>query len=127
MKHELNITNQERYHIVMVVIPILPGKAESWRRFRQELEGSRQKEFVAWCDHLDLKLRQIWLNDTPGGAVVLLNIDVVDQNSALAQLADATQPFDRWLRAQVLALHGLDLTKIAQATRHSIQRKEACL
>jgi hypothetical protein len=127
MKHELNIANHERHHIVTVVISILPGKAEPWRRFRQELEGSRQKEFVTWCDHLGLKLRQIWLNDTSGGAVVLLNIDVADQNSALAQLVDATQPFDCWLRAQILALHGLDLAKIAQATRRSLQRKEQCL
>ncbi len=127
MKCELNIANQERRHVMTVLIPILPGKAEPWRRFRQELQGSRQKEFVAWCDHLSLKLRQIWLNDTPGGAVVLLSIDVADQNAALAHLADATQPFDRWLREQVLALHGLDLAKIAQATRRSLQRKEICL
>lgn len=127
MQREFNIANQERRRVMTVVIPILPGKAEPWRRFRQELQGSRQKEFAAWCDHLDLKVRQIWLNDTPGGAVVLLSIDFADQNAALAQLADATQPFDRWLREQALALHGLDLAKFAQATRGSLQQKEACL
>lgn len=59
MKHELNIANHERHHIVTVVIPILPGKAEPWRRFRQELQGSRRQAFVAWCDHLGLKVQQI--------------------------------------------------------------------
>lgn len=127
MKRKLNIANHNRRHIVTVVIPILPGKAEPWRRFRQELQGSREKEFVAWCGHLGLQLRQIWLNDTPGDAVVLLSLDGADQNSVLAQLADAAQPFDCWLRAQVSALPGLDLAKIAQATRRSLQRKEQCL
>lgn len=121
MNRELCFTNYEGHHVVTVVIPILPGKAEAWRRFRQELDGSRHSAFAEWCDRLGLNLRQIWLNDTPGGAVVVLNLDVADQEAALAQVADATQPFDRWLRDQVLALHGLDLTKIAQATRRSLQ------
>lgn len=116
-----------RHNFVTVIIPILPGKAEAWRRFRQELQGSRRQAFVAWCERLGLKVRQIWLNDTPGGAVVLLNLDVADQEAALAQVAGAPQPFDYWLRDQVLALHGLDLTKIAQATKRSLQRKEARL
>ena len=127
MNQELNFTNHERRQVVTVVIPILPGQAEAWRRFRQELQGSRHQAFVTWCERLGLKVRQIWLNDTLGGAVVVLNLDVADQEAALAQVTDATQPFDRWLRDQVLALHGLDLTKIAQRTGRSLQRKEARL
>lgn len=116
MKRELDIANYERRHMVTVVIPILPGKAEAWRRFQQELEGSRRKDFRNWCHQMDLMLRQIWLRDTPGGAVAVLNLQVADQEAALAKVADATQPFDQWLRDQILSLHGFDLTKIAQAS-----------
>lgn len=116
MKRELDIASYKRRHTVIVVIPILPGKAEAWRRFQQELEGSRQKDFMNWCHQMDLMLRQIWLSDTPGGAVAVLNLQVADQEAALAKVADATQPFEHWLRDQILSLHGLDLTKIARAS-----------
>jgi hypothetical protein len=120
MNQEHSLATHNRPDAVTLVIPILPGQAEPWRRFRQEMEGSRRQAFVAWCQRLGLTVQQIWLNDTPGGAVVVLKLEVTDQEAALAQVADASRPFDRWLRNQVLALHGLDLSKIAQATRRSL-------
>jgi len=123
MNQEHSFAAHNRPDAVTLVIPILPGQAEAWRRFRQELEGSRRQAFVAWGERLGLTVQQIWLNDTPGGAVVVLNLEVADQEAVLVQLADASQPFDRWLRDQVLALHGLDLSKIAQATRRSLRMK----
>ena len=116
MKRELNIVNSERRHIVTVVMPILPGKAEAWRRFKQELEGSRQEDFTNWCHQMDLTIGKIWLSDTPGGAVAVLNLQLADQEAAVAKLADTTQPFEHWLRDQILSLHGLDLTKIARTS-----------
>lgn len=116
MKRELDSASYKRRHIVTVVIPILPGKAEAWRRFQQELEGSRRKEFMNWCDRMDLMLGQIWLSDTPGGAVAVLNLQIADQEATLVKVANATQPFEHWLRDQALSLHGLDLTKIARAS-----------
>ena len=123
MNQEHSLATHNRPDAVTLVIPILPGQAEAWRRFRQELEGSRRQAFVAWCHRLGMMVQQIWLIDTPGGAVLVLKLEVTDQEAALVQVAKASQPLDRWLRNQVLALHGLDLSKIAQATRRSLLTK----
>jgi len=59
---------------VTLVVPILPGKAEAWRRFGQELEGSRRADFEAWCRQCGLHLTGWHLYDTPGGAIIILQL-----------------------------------------------------
>jgi hypothetical protein len=67
-----------------------------------------------------LHLEQVWLHETPGGTAVIVSLSVGDGKAVLARLAQTLTPFDRWLRQQVLTLHGLDLPNIAQATGYSL-------
>ncbi len=104
----------------MLIIPVMPNKEEAWRRFMQELQGSQGRAFRVWCRQLDLLVEQVWLNETPGGTAVIVNLSVGDSKAALARLAKMRTPFERWLRQQILTLHGLDLLKIAQAASYSL-------
>lgn len=104
----------------MVIIPVMPHKEEAWRRFIQELQGSRGRAFRVWCRRLELDVEQIWLNETPGGTVVIVKLTIGDRETTLKRLADMRTPFERWLRQQILTLHGLDLLKITQAAGHSL-------
>ena len=104
----------------MLIIPVMPNKEEAWRRFIQELQGSQGRAFRVWCRQLDLLVNQVWLNETPGGTAVIINLSVGNREAALARLAKTLTPFDHWLRHQILTLHGLDLIKIAQATNDSL-------
>jgi hypothetical protein len=61
-------------------------------------------------------VKQIWLNETAGGTAVIVNLTVRNSKTALVRLADMQTPFERWLRQQILTLHGLDVIRIAQAT-----------
>ena len=104
----------------MLIIPVLPNKEEAWRRFMQALQGSHGRAFRIWCRQLDLLVEQVWLYETPGGTTVVINLTTGDSKAALARLAKMGTPFDRWLRQQILTLHGLDLLKIAQAANYSL-------
>jgi hypothetical protein len=104
----------------MLIIPVMPNKEEAWRRFVQALQGSQSQAFAVWRRQLDLHIEQAWLYETPGGTAVIVNLSIGDSQTALARLAKMGTPFERWLRQQILTLHGLDLMKIAQATNDSL-------
>ena len=103
-----------------LIIPILPGKAEAWRRFGQELEGSRRADFAAWCSQCGLHLTNWHLYDTPGGAIVFLQLQIADVVQTLTAFTAGEMSFQAWLQEQLLTLHGLDLQRFSQA----IQRVE---
>lgn len=106
--------------MTMLIVPMMPNKEEAWRRFMQELQGSQRQAFRLWCRRLSLEVKQVWLNETPGGTAVIVNLNVHNSKTALARLADVQTPFDHWLRQQILTLHGMDLHKLIQATSHSV-------
>jgi hypothetical protein len=95
---------------VYVVAPILPGKAEAWRRFMQEMLGSRRGEYEEARRRLGLRLEQAWISETRQVASGVVVIEADSLARGLADFLASTHPFDRWLREQLLVLHGLDLT-----------------
>jgi hypothetical protein len=99
---------------VVLVAPILPGKAEAWRRFTQEMLGSRRRDYEASRRRLGIRAEHAWISESPRGdlaimTLVLTEVERLDQ--VLARLAASEHPFDRWLRRQMLELHGLDVTQ----------------
>lgn len=102
--------------MTIVIIPVFPNRAEAWRRFIQELQGSQGRAFRNWCRQLELFVEQVWLHETPGGTSVVVNLTIGDREAVLDRLAKMLTPFEQWLRQQILMLHGLDLETIAQAT-----------
>jgi hypothetical protein len=108
-------------------ISILPGKVEAWRRFGQELEGSRLADFEAWCSQCGLHLTGWHLYDTPGGAIIFLQLQIADVVGTLTAITNGEMSFQSWLQQQILTLHGLDLQRFSQAiqrTEWNARRKE---
>jgi hypothetical protein len=94
---------------IYVAIPILPSQAEAWRRFVQELQGPQQRAWAAWCRRVGLGQLRVRLQTTPQRAVVLLRARFTQTDSWLSSIVDDKAPFDRWLREQIRALHGVDI------------------
>lgn len=90
------------------VFPVLPGKDGVARSFAQELAGPRRREL----DDLERRCgvdREIWtLQQTPDGPAILVFFDG-DIDKTFATLANATDEFTVWYRAQVFEIGGLDL------------------
>ncbi|MCI0529822.1 MAG: hypothetical protein L0Y56_20455 [Nitrospira sp.] len=96
---------------VIVVAPILPGKAEAWRRFMQEMGGARCQEYEVSRRRLGIQVERAWISETRQETIGIIIIEADHREEALAALATSDHLFDRWFREQLLTLQGLDLTR----------------
>ena len=103
----------------MIVLPLLPGQSEAWRRFLQELQGSRRAEFDAACRMWGIRSLALWLALSRTADLVVVQVALAgDLPEAEEQFAPSKQPFDRWITERARELHGLDL-------RHAFTRYRA--
>jgi quercetin dioxygenase-like cupin family protein len=100
---------------MIVMLPLLPGKQEAWRQCCQTLQGSRRHEYAASLQRLGIVRQAIWLAPTAHADVVYLYLNAERYERMATALATSAHPFDRWLRKQLLELHGLDLAQLARS------------
>ena len=88
---------------------LLPDKTEDWRRWTQEIAGTRLNEFQASRKHLGITREASFLQQTPVGDMGVLYIEAEDIAHALQRLATSQDPFDVLFRQKTREFFGLDL------------------
>ncbi len=81
------------------------------RAIAAELSGPRRAGLLASRARLGITSEQVWLRQTPNGTFAVAVLKASDILAALARLATSQDPFDRWWRAEIEAIHGLDLSQ----------------
>ena len=99
---------------IVLTFPILNGKVEAWRRFCQELSGSRQKPFEASRQLLGITRERLALVETAFGATAVTTFEAPDVAQALGQIIASDLTFDVWYREKLLELHGVNLAGYEQ-------------
>lgn len=99
---------------IVLTFPIVAGKVEAWRRFCQELSGSRRQTYEASRRRLGITREQLVLVETAFGAAAVTTLEAPDVDRALGQIIASGLPFDRWYREQVRELHGINLAGYEQ-------------
>ena len=99
---------------IVLTFPILDGKVEAWRRFCQELSGSRQKPFEASRQRLGITRERLALVETAFGATAVTTFEAPDVAQALGQIIVSELPFDVWYRDKLQELHGVNLAGYEQ-------------
>jgi hypothetical protein len=89
--------------------PILPGKAEAFKRFSQEMLGPHRREYEASRQRKGVRVERAYLQQTPQGDIAILYCEVDDPAHFFQELGTSNDPFDRWFRQQALDIHGIDL------------------
>lgn len=92
-----------------LVLLILPGKEEAWRRFYQELAGTRRAEYEQSRRQLGIIREQAWIVQTHLGELLIAYLEVEHLEQMLPTLLVSDHPFDGWFRQQCQSLHGLDM------------------
>jgi hypothetical protein len=83
---------------------------EPWRRFLQELSGSRHEEYKESRLRLGITAEYVWLAPKPsGGGVAIVRLEAEDPEQTLRELAASETPFDSWYATQMRRLFGWDL------------------
>ncbi|HEX2993269.1 MAG TPA: hypothetical protein VHP14_00500 [Anaerolineales bacterium] len=94
---------------IILTFPIVAGKVEAWRRFCQELSGSRRQAYETSRRRLGITREQLVLIETAFGSAAVTTLEAPDVDRALGQIIASKLPFDRWYREQVRELHGINL------------------
>jgi hypothetical protein len=108
----MNEARQNGISALSCVLPILPGKQEAWRRFCQELAGSRHGEYEWSRQRLGITKECIWFAQMPQGEMAIVYLEMEHPERVIVQLAISALPFDRWFRSQLLELHGVDVSQM---------------
>lgn len=96
---------------VAYVLPILPGKADAWRRVAGEALGPRLRQ------HEDSRLpngasrEMAWIQPTPDGEVLTMFLEGDDPVGAQRKLMESKGPHDVWFKKQVQDVTGVDLNR----------------
>ena len=102
---------------IVLTFPLLSGKVEAWRRFCQELAGSRRPMYTASRRRLGVTREQMTLRETPLGSTATTTLEAPDMARVLGELILSPLPFESWYRERWQELHGISLTSYAPDTR----------
>jgi hypothetical protein len=93
-------------------VPILSGGEEKWRRFLQELAGSRREEYEDLRRRLGITGQKVWLVRSRRVETAITYLECEEPRSIAARLAASTHPFDVWLKERLAEFHGCDLARL---------------
>jgi hypothetical protein len=99
---------------IVLTFPILTGKVEAWRRFCQELSGSRLQMYITSRRRMGITYERVALVESAYGSTAVTTLEAVDLDRALGQIVTSILPFDRWYRERVQELHGVDIAGYKQ-------------
>jgi hypothetical protein len=99
---------------IVLTLPILAGKVEAWRRFCQELSGSRRQSYEASRQRLGITFERLALVETAFGSIAVTTLEAHDVDRALGQIIASEIPFDVWYRERLQKLHGINLAGYEQ-------------
>lgn len=94
-----------------MTLPLLLGKTESWKRWVQEMAGTRLSEFQASRKRLGITKEVSFLQQTPQGDLAILYIEAEDMARAFQGFATSQDPFDVLFRQKTQEFFGLDLAQ----------------
>ena len=94
---------------IVLTFPILGDKVEAWRRFCQELAGSRRQAYQASRQRLGITLERLAIVETTFGATSVTTLEAPDIPRALGLMIHSKSPFDIWYRERLQELHGVHL------------------
>ena len=97
-----------------LTLPLGAGKVEAWRRFCQELSGSRRQPYEASRRRLGITRERLALVESPFGASAVTTLEAADVSLALAELIGSNLPFESWYRERLQDLHGVILSRFEQ-------------
>jgi len=95
--------------LLVFAVPILPGRMDRFQAFVRELAGPRKADFAASRRRHGVHERSFH-QQTPEGDLVIATLEGRDPALALKGFGEDDDAFAHWFKAEVMAIHGVDLT-----------------
>jgi hypothetical protein len=99
--------------VSLFVWQVSADQEEPWRRFLQELSGSRHEEYAESRQRRNISAESVWFAPKPsGGGIAILCLEADDLERALRELTESEGSFDIWFETQVRKLFGCDFARL---------------
>jgi len=99
---------------LVLTLPIVASKVEAWRRFCQEISGSRLQMYIASRRRLGITAERMALVENGYGATAVTTLEALDVAQLFNHIVSSKLPFDRWYRNRIQELHGINLAGYEQ-------------
>jgi hypothetical protein len=96
---------------VVLVLPILPNREESWRRLAQDLLEDHLGEYEALGRHLGIRRVRVYLVRMPRWDVILAHVETSDPAEAFRQFMASKDPFVGWLKEKITEVNGCEVNR----------------
>jgi len=97
------------------VFPVKPGMKNDWREWLDELLVSRAEEYRAYMWRYGFAVEKAFLLHTSEGPLAVLYFEGSDPALSIARFARSHNPFDAWMREEMLYLNGIDFIRRSTA------------
>ena len=94
---------------LLLTFPLVEGKVETWRRFCQELSGTRLMSYIDSRRRLGISHEGLTLVETQAVSLAEMSLIADDVERTLDLLAHSPMPFDVWYRERIWEHHGIGL------------------
>ena len=107
---------------LLIAWQVSAEQEEPWRRFLQDLSGSRFEAYAESKRRLGVFEESVWFAPKPfGGGTAVVFLRAEDTERALrglvTELAAPETSFDSWLRREMRELFGCDLARLSHPAR----------
>lgn len=92
---------------IAAALPVLPGKSDRVRNFRQEIEP-HIGEFERLNREATVTRYANWLQESPAGDIEIVVMEAEDASRIRSSFTDS--PYDRWWLDYLQDVHGIDMT-----------------
>jgi hypothetical protein len=108
-------------------LPIAPGKIEAWRRFCQELSGSRHLQHEKSRQRLGITRERLALVESPFGSDSVMTLEARNPVLALAEIIGSDLPFESWYRERLQDVHRINLARYEEFVRPAADNAQELL
>lgn len=91
----------------LVVAPIAEGKLEAFKKWANELKGSRKAEFNELNKRYGLTRHDAWLVETPNGAMAVVLHEGPGADSFMQKVGHSDNSFDLEMKEHLEDIHGM--------------------
>jgi hypothetical protein len=113
----LQLNTDQAY--VLLAAPLLPGKAEAWRRLAQEIAGWQGCAYLLSRRALSITAEGLWLA-TMGTDIAVITVMAERPERILPEMIESKRPFDRWFCQQLELLLGIEMKQLGAATSERV-------
>lgn len=96
----------------LVVVPIIEGKLDAWKKFNEEVKsGSKKDDFNDLNQRYRLTRHNVWHAETPGGSMAVVLHEGPGSGEFMQALGQSNHPFDNWMKEQITEYHGMNFNE----------------